>query len=202
VRSTLPRMRLSIAFMTGALVAAYVIGQGLASDYRLPARLLTYGRAEAGVLEQLQRFGMLTGTGWLIVLGSNLRAIALATLLGGFSFGVAGVVLLMAPVGIIGYFAGNVGLAGQDVIRFLLALVAPHAVLEIPAAILAGAAILQLGLAVVSPPKGKTLGQNWLFSLAEWGRISFGLVLPLLAGAAALEVFVTPRLALHLLTGS
>jgi uncharacterized membrane protein SpoIIM required for sporulation len=127
---------------------------------------------------------------------------ALAALLGGFSFGVVAVVLLMAPIGIIGYFAGNVGLAGQDVVRFLLALVAPHAVLEVPAAILGGAAILQLGLAVVSPPKGRTLGQNWLFALAEWARISFGLVLPLLAGAAALEVFVTPRLAILLLTGS
>jgi ABC-type transport system involved in multi-copper enzyme maturation permease subunit len=201
-RSTLPRIRAPLVIMTGALAAAYVIGQGLASDYRLPARLLTYGRAQAGVLEQLQSFGMLSGRGWLLVLGNNLRAMALAALLGGFSFGVAAVVLLMAPIGITGYFAGNVGLVGQDVVRFLLALVAPHAVLEVPAAILGGAAILQLGLAVVSPPKGRTLGQNWLFALAEWARISFGLVLPLLAGAAALEVFVTPRLAILLLTGS
>ena len=52
---------------------------------------------------------------------------------------------------------------------------------------------------IVIDTRGSTATQR---SLAEWARISFGLVLPLLAGAAALEVFVTPRLAILLFTGS
>jgi uncharacterized membrane protein SpoIIM required for sporulation len=114
---------------------------------------------------------------------------------------VLSIILLMAPVGIVGYFAGNMALAGHDAGRFLLALVVPHALLEIPAAIVGGAAILQLGLALISPPQGRSLGQNLLLGFAEWARLFSGLVVPLLAGAAALEVFVTPRIALLLLNG-
>jgi stage II sporulation protein M len=122
--------------------------------------------------------------------------------LGGFTFGVVAVVLFMAPVGIVGYFAGNLSAIGEPVLRYLVALVLPHAIFEIPAAILAGAAILRLGLVTVSPAGGRTLGSNWLTALAEWARVMLGLVVPLLAIAAAIEVFVTPRLAVLLLSGN
>jgi len=111
-------------------------------------------------------------------------------------------VLLMAPIGIIGYFAGNLMLAGQNVTLFLAALVLPHAILEIPATILAGASIINLGAVLISPPKGMSLGESWLQALAGWARINLGLVVPLLVGAAALEVFVTPLVALKLLAGA
>ncbi len=84
---------------------------------------------------------------------------------------------------------------------YLAGLVLPHATLEIPAALLAGAAVLRLGLAAVSLPQGTSLGESWLKALAEWARIGLGLVLPLLIGAAMLEVFVTPRVAAWLLGG-
>jgi uncharacterized membrane protein SpoIIM required for sporulation len=173
----------------------------MASVYRLPAEVLELDRLDRGAVASLAEYGFLSGQGWLWVLSNNLRAMAAATLLGGFSFGVLAVILLMAPVGIVGYFAGNIALAGNDVGRFLAALVLPHAVLEIPAALIGGAAILQLGLIAINPPQGRTLGQNLLLGLAEWARLFLGLVVPLLAGAAALEVFVTPRIALMLLQG-
>jgi uncharacterized membrane protein SpoIIM required for sporulation len=78
----------------------------------------------------------------------------------------------------------------------------PHAILEVPAAILAGAAILQLGMAAISLPKGSSLGEGWISSLAEWARISLGFVLPLLIAAAVIEVFITPRITVWLLSGS
>jgi uncharacterized membrane protein SpoIIM required for sporulation len=46
-----------------------------------------------------------------------------------------------------------------------------------------------------------SLGESWLQALAEWARINLGLVVPLLAAAAALEVFLTPLVALRLLAG-
>jgi uncharacterized membrane protein SpoIIM required for sporulation len=64
-----------------------------------------------------------------------------------------------------------------------------------------GGAILQLGMTIMSPPMGKTLGESWLTALAEWARISIGLVIPLLIGAALLETFLTPRIALMMLSG-
>jgi uncharacterized membrane protein SpoIIM required for sporulation len=78
---------------------------------------------------------------------------------------------------------------------FLLAFVVPHSILEIPAIILAGAAIFRLGAAIASPSRGKTIGESWLAAMVDWAKIMVGLVLPLLLGAAILEVVVTPRIA-------
>ena len=106
----------------------------------------------------------------------------------------------MAPLGIVGYFAGNIALAGQQAGRFMLALVVPHAVFEIPASILAGAAILRLGMVMLSPPENMSLGESWMFALGEWARLMVGFVIPLLLAAAAVEVFVTPLIAVKLLS--
>ena len=97
--------------------------------------------------------------------------------------------------------AGNVALAGLDTSRLLRARVLQHGIIEIPAAIIAGAAILQLALAALSLPKGSSLGASWLVALGKWARLSLALVVPLIMVAAVLEVFVTPRVAVALLAG-
>jgi uncharacterized membrane protein SpoIIM required for sporulation len=66
---------------------------------------------------------------------------------------------------------------------------------------LAGAAIVRWGMVVVSPARGRSLGHHWLAGFAEWARLTVGLVLPLLALAALIEVFVTPQIALRVLFG-
>lgn len=196
---SIPRARTSILLMTVALVAAYLIGFDTASTFTLPADLFGEGDLGDALAEQLVSFGFMTGRGWLWVVWNNVRALLLASVLGAFSFGVAAVVLLMAPIGIVGYFAGNFAIAGQDPTLLIGGLVAPHGILEVPASILAGAAILQLGLAALSLPQGSSLGASWLNALGKWARINLGLVFPLLLAAAAIEIFVTPRIALALL---
>jgi len=84
---------------------------------------------------------------------------------------------------------------------FLLAFVLPHGILEIPALIIAGAAILRLGAAIASPAPGKTISEAWLGAAADWAKVMVGLVLPLLLGAAALEVLLTPRIVTWLFGG-
>ena len=84
---------------------------------------------------------------------------------------------------------------------FLAAIVLPHGILEIPAIILAGAAILRLGAMLAAPANDKTIGEAWIVALADWAKVMFRLVLPLLLGAALLEVLVTPRIAVWLLGG-
>jgi uncharacterized membrane protein SpoIIM required for sporulation len=101
----------------------------------------------------------------------------------------------------VGYFAGNIALAGASAGTVIGALVVPHALIEIPAALLAGAAIVRWGMVVVTPARGRSLGHHWLAGFSEWARLMVGLVLPLLALAAAIEVFVTPQIALRLLFG-
>ena len=137
------------------------------------------------------------GTVWL----HNFRAIGLATLFGIFSFGVLGVLVLMLPFALIGYFMASMASTGLPVSTFLAALVLPHGILEIPAIILAGAAILRLGATLAAPAQGKTIGEAWIAALADWAKVMLSLVLPLLLGAAALEILLTPRIAIWLLGG-
>jgi uncharacterized membrane protein SpoIIM required for sporulation len=58
-----------------------------------------------------------------------------------------------------------------------------------------------LGASIIAPPPGKTLGEGWLLALADWAKVSLGLVIPLLALAALLESFVTPRIVLAVFGG-
>lgn len=201
LRRTLPALRPALLLMALALAAAFVVGVRLAPQFMLPLDPTRLDALPQTLADQLQRVGLMSAEGWWWILRTNLTALALATVLGAFSFGVAGVILLMASTAIVGYLAGSLALAGQNAGLFLGALVLPHATLEIPAALLAGAAIIRLGLAAVSLPRGTSLGESWLKALAEWARIGLGLVLPLLIGAALLEAFVTPRIAVLLLGG-
>lgn len=202
LRVSLARCRAAMAVVALTLVAGFVVGASLAGRFPLPGELFSLRANPAEVLAHFRGLGFLQPEGWLWVFGNNVRAVLLASLVGAFTFGVLALILLMAPVALVGYFAGNLALAGGAPWTVLGALVLPHALLEIPAAILAGAAILRWGTIVVTPPRGRSLGQHWLSGLAEWARLMVGLVLPLLALAAAIEVFVTPHLAVRVLFGS
>ncbi len=198
---SLRRLRTPIIITTIVLIAAYILGAITAERFRIPSEAFQFDRLDETLGSEFAQLGLMSVKGWSWILFTNIRALGLATLLGIFSFGILGELLLMLPIAIIGYFAGNIGLAGQDAAQYIIALVLPHAILEFPAAILMGAAILQLGMTIMSPPKGSTLGESWVRALAEWARISVGLVLPLLIGAAILESFITPRIAIMMLSG-
>jgi stage II sporulation protein M len=70
----------------------------------------------------------------------------------------------------------------------------PHGIFEIPALILASAAILYIGIILVTPRPQLTLGEVLIEAIADWTRIGLGLVLPLLTIAAIIETWVTPVL--------
>lgn len=190
-----------IVFTALVLSSGLIIGVVLATNYTLPSEIFSISTSQADLESTLRQFGMFSSEGVWKIFFTNMRALALATLLGAFTFGVLSLVVLMAPLIIIGYIFGNLFLAGADAMTYMLALVVPHAIFEVPAAILAGAAILQLGMAAISQPKGASLGEGWMRALAEWTRIMIGIVVPLLIVAAIVEVFVTPYLALRLLFG-
>jgi uncharacterized membrane protein SpoIIM required for sporulation/ABC-type transport system involved in multi-copper enzyme maturation permease subunit len=191
----------TLMIMILGLTIGYVIGYDQADTFQLPTEVFEQGLIPSDFTEQLSNFGFLSGRGLLLVFYHNLRALVIASVLGAFSFGILSVILLIAPIGLIGYFAGNLSLAGQNTISYLIGLVLPHGILEIPATIIAGAAILRLGMAAVSLPRGSSLGESWLAAFAGWARVMIGIVIPLLICAAFLEVFVTPRVAELLLGG-
>jgi uncharacterized membrane protein SpoIIM required for sporulation len=61
---------------------------------------------------------------------------------------------------------------------------------------LASAAVLRIGAVLVTPQSGKSIGGVVIALLADWSKIVVGLVLPLLAVAAAIEAYITPGLLL------
>jgi ABC-type transport system involved in multi-copper enzyme maturation permease subunit len=195
------RMLAPVLGMFLALVRGMWAGAGEASEFALPVKTLNLSNLDQGFINGLDaiRFFSVSGVGtvWM----HNLRAILLATLAGFFSFGVLGVLVLMIPLMLVGYFMANAAAAGLSPMVFLGALVAPHGIFEIPAIVLAGAAIMHLGGTLLAPSHGQSIGEAWLRSLADWAKIVLGLVVPLLLAAAFVEVLLTPRVAVWLLGG-
>jgi len=192
-------LRLPILAMSILLLAAVWIGIGLAQKFALPTEALDLERLHEGMIGMQRSFSLLHTQGVLLVWLINIRAILLASLAGWLSFGVAGVGLLMMPLALTGYFMATLARVGIPPLTFLAALILPHGIVEIPTAIIAGAAILRLGAQLVTPGREHTIGDIWLHALADWAKVILGLVIPLLLIAAALEVLLTPHVALALL---
>jgi len=195
----LSSLKLAIVVSALALIFGFIIGASQAKVFTLPAEVLSFDKLQRGFIEGLRsiRFISIAGIGTIFL--HNLRTIAIATLLGIFSFGVLGIIIMILPVALIGYIAANVAIAGYSPGLFLTALVLPHGILEIPAILLTSAAILQLGASLAAPSENKTIGEAMLHALARWGQIMLGIVLPLFLLAAVLEVYVTPIVAVQLL---
>lgn len=196
VRTTVRKMRLPALLVTIVLIGGSLLGANLANRFVIPSELIDSSSIRGGTIEGIEyvRFFEVGSipTVWI----HNLQAIILATLIGLFTFGVLALIVIVIPILLIGYFTATVASAGLSPALFLLAFVLPHGILEIPAIILAGAAILRLGATLVTPSPGRTIGEAWLAALADWAKVMVGLVLPLLLGAAILEVVVTPKVAI------
>jgi len=195
-RVWLPLMLVLVAFAAGALV-----GVQQAQIFVLPADLLDISNLQQGFVQEIEGFETLrffSLESVPLVWGHNLRVVLLATILGIFSFGVMGVIVLMLPFILMGYFTVTAAGAGIPPGTFLTAFVLPHGILEIPAIALAGAAILRLGATLSTPAENRTIGEALLHSLADWAKVIIFLVLPMLLGAAILEIFVTPGVAMRM----
>ncbi len=127
---------------------------------------------------------------------NNVRSLALASLLGLFSFGSLALILLLAPMGIVGFFAGEIASLGMNPLIFFIAFIVPHGLFELPAAVLATAFALRLGASVIAPPAGVSVGENLLRALADLFKIFIFVVLPLLLVAAWVEATITPQVVL------
>jgi uncharacterized membrane protein SpoIIM required for sporulation len=170
-----------------------VLGASLADQFVIPSELISEQTLQNGGIEGIQEFRFFDDSSIPMVWFNNLRTVFLATFAGLVSFGVLALIVMVVPILFIGFFAATTASAGLSPLLFLLAFVLPHGILEIPALILAGAAILRLGATIASPAPGRTISEAWLGAAADWAKVMVGLVLPLLLGAAALEVLVTPR---------
>ena len=129
-----------------------------------------------------------------MIWGNNLRAVAVILLLGLFSFGVLGIIAYLLNASLIGIVLAIKGALGVSPIMLAVFGILPHGIFEIPALILSSAAVLYIGIALVTPRSHLTLGEVLIDAIADWAKIGVGLVLPLLTIAAVLETWVTPVL--------
>ena len=195
--ATLRRLVLPVLLVAGLAVAGLLVGMSQVQRFPLlidPSRLQDAGSSLKKLLEVWPLFRI--ESVWM-VWWQNVRVLILAMVLGVFTFGVMGVIPLLGTMGVTGYLLAlltNNGLNSAMMIGLLL----PHGILEIPAAILATAAVLEAGAILATPTPNKTIGEVWLATLADWAKVMVGVVIPLLVVAAAIEVWITPRIALLL----
>jgi len=157
------------------------------------------GQFKPGELADLFSSGMgvpivNTGISFPMIWGHNIQAIVVILLLGLFSFGVLGALAYVINMGFIGGVLALIGVLGGSPLKAGVYGILPHGIFEIPALILASAAILHIGILLVTPRPQRTLGEVLIEALADWAKIGFGLVLPLLTLAAIIETWVTPVL--------
>lgn len=192
------RMRLATLAVVLALVAAMIGGWLYATRFPLPQGLWSPQLLTVESFRDAPAVGFLPAFSVEAVLSNNMRSLLLGGLLAVFSFGALAVALLMAPLGIIGFFMFQVSHWGMNPWLFFATFVLPHGLFELPAAILATAAALRLGAAVLarSASPRLTVGEGWLAALADFAKVFVFATLPLLLIAAIVEVNLTLRVVL------
>ena len=103
---------------------------------------------------------------------NNTRALTLIFFAGLFSFSVLGVLLYMVNIGLIGglfAFLQLLSVQLPDIQPWPLFLygVVPHGIFEIPALMIGSAVVLYMGVAIVTPQTGKSMGEVILELFAE-----------------------------------
>jgi uncharacterized membrane protein SpoIIM required for sporulation/ABC-type transport system involved in multi-copper enzyme maturation permease subunit len=192
----LARGRSAIIVTSLVMLGGFVFGSLAALWFPLPPGLMPLANLSGPEfrhsLENASDFGILPRFNTRAIFTNNVQSLAAAGLLGLFSFGSLALILLLIPMAIVGFFAGQIWLSGANPLQFLLAFILPHGVFELPAAILATALALQMGAALISPRENLTPGESLLSALADFLRGFVFVVVPVLLVAAYVEANITP----------
>jgi uncharacterized membrane protein SpoIIM required for sporulation len=133
------------------------------------------------------------------IFGHNVRAMFGILLAGLVSFSVLGVIVYLINVGLIGGVLGVLKLVGVSPLLIFAAGLLPHGIFEIPALMLGTAAMLRMGVVLVAPQLGKSMGEVIIDTLADWMKVFIGIVIPLLAIASVVETYITPVILLSVI---
>jgi uncharacterized membrane protein SpoIIM required for sporulation/ABC-type transport system involved in multi-copper enzyme maturation permease subunit len=125
---------------------------------------------------------------------NNVRALFASLIFGIFTLSVGGILAYVINIGLVGGVLGITGELGFSPLMVFSAGVLPHGVFEVTALVISSAAILHMGVMLVTPDPSKTMSQVLVESLASWFRIMAGYGIPLLIIAAIIETYVTPQL--------
>jgi uncharacterized membrane protein SpoIIM required for sporulation len=193
----LARNRMALLVTTLVVVMGFVGGWSYAFLYPMPPETLPLKDLTADrFMDSLKQSPYFVGMPHIslnAIFMNNVRSLALAGLVGLFSFGTLALILLMAPMAILGFLGSQIGMQGYAPLTFMLAVTVPHGIVEIPAAILATALALQMGAAMISPRNNLTAGEGVLLAFSDFLRTYIFVVVPLLFVAAYIESAITPQ---------
>lgn len=192
----------AVLVMMAVLAIGVAAGWALARAYPLPSEIAKDWSPETIRQALLRLREGLEGRPWtpLTIFFQNLRAVLLSSLFAPMTFGIAATVPLLLTFGIIAFVLGEAAAVGFP-LGAMITLFWPHGLLEVPAVFIATAVAFQMGASILSPPPGMTLGDTLLLGLANFLKVFFLLVLPLLLVAAFVELYVTPQIALQAFGG-
>jgi uncharacterized membrane protein SpoIIM required for sporulation/ABC-type transport system involved in multi-copper enzyme maturation permease subunit len=136
----------------------------------------------------------------LFIFANNLRVALLSSVFSLFVFGVFAFLVPAVAFAQIGFVATALGARGgswlalgaNSPLQFLLGYVLPHGIIELPTAILGAALGIRIGASLMSPPKGFSVGQNILWSLAQCFKVWALVLLPLFLISGLIEGLVSP----------
>lgn len=195
-RRMLPTFAVTLAIGVGAIFAAYFyvhanLQPGFISDVKLKESLKNIGSFLAN-----------NGSGnfsALMLFVHNLQAEVLIMVLGIFSFGVLSIFAFIGNFALIGAALGTMPSLGLSPWLGFVSGILPHGILELPSIILLSAAALNMGLRLVTPDEGRSLGETLIITLADVTKILLAICIPLLVLAALIEANITPRILLAVL---
>ncbi len=186
-------------WVTSALaLAAVIVGMLMVKQYPGSLEAFQLGKIDDRIQVLLQAWPLFSAGPVISIWWQNVRAMLVGMALGAFSMGILGMLPILATMGVLGFILGLLSLNGVSAPAYFVGFILPHGVLEIPAAIIATAAVIKAGAILATPTPGKTVGEVWITSLGEWAKILVGIVVPLLFVAAAVEAWLTPRVAFWL----
>ena len=183
---------LGLAIIAGISGYIWVIVKVPAYMALTPERILEFRTFIGDNLANLDSLGQTLPAP--ILFFHNARTTVVFLLLGLISFGTLGLTLFIGNIALVGGVLGAAQLVGYSPLLALAAGILPHGIFELSAIILATAAMLRVGAQLVTPQADKSVGEILLISLADWFRIFVGIVLPFLAIAALIEIYITPLL--------
>ncbi|HZU87172.1 MAG TPA: stage II sporulation protein M [Anaerolineaceae bacterium] len=198
-------MRKAILAILLVAIGGFIIGVLFFSQYDFSGLTagvkLEQGNLSTSLRRLMLSVPMFSPAPLLWVWWRNVSVLLLGMLLGALSMGVLGTLPIFATSAIMGALMAFIATLGLPAGTVFFALIAPHGIIELAAAAIATAGVLQVGAILATTTPGKTIGEAFITSLAEWCKVMVGFVMPVLFIAAAIEVWVTPRFAAWILNG-
>lgn len=164
----------------------YNLGQQISANQTNPTCVLN----SDGTTLQAAGFGAVT---WQRLFINNSFAVVFASLASVVTLGLAGIAMLMVSIGPIGFIIGLLLQADHNPLPLLAGFVLPHGIFELTAVIIGISGGIRMGNAIISPPRGLTIGQSVQFSIINFVKL-MALVIPMLLIAAIIEANLTPTI--------